>query len=107
MVREFVFHEKLYLSESIEEKKLDKLKRKLRSKPFLADVYLIVPAANSVDLLDIFDARQLVQPYYAGKTFHVLGIAGGYNEALALIEKMVQDCMRERGDCKLREYLVC
>lgn len=99
------FREKLYLGESIDAKKVDKIKKKLRTKPFLSDVYLIVPAGNPKDQLDIFNARQLVQSHYADRTFYVLGIAADYRESLKLIEQMVQDCLCERGDCKLRDYL--
>ncbi|MBO5337896.1 MAG: hypothetical protein J6A94_12295 [Lachnospiraceae bacterium] len=107
MTRNLKFHKKIYLGESIEPKKVDKLKRKLRVKPFLAPVFLIVPARNPNDMLDIFDARQLVQKYYEKESFVVLGIAGDYSEALRLVERMVQDCLKERGDCRLREYLLC
>ena len=107
MVKRLKFHRKLYLSESISEKKLDKLKRKLEKKPVLANVYLIVPAANAEDQLEFFDAKQLVQPYYRDTCFTVVGIAAGYEEAMLLIEQIVQECLEERGDCKLREYLSC
>ena len=107
MVRKIEFCEKLYLGESIEEKKLDKIKRRLQYKPFLAKVYLVVPAGNPEDQFDIFDARQLVQPYYAKKDFLVVGIAADYREALLLIEKIAKDCLKERGDCRMREYLLC
>lgn len=107
MKRQISFREKLYLGESIEEKKLDKLKRKLRVHPALANVYLVVPARNPKDQLDIFNARQLVQTFYKNEAFHVLGIAGDYSEALLLIERMVQDCLKDRGDCNVREYLLC
>lgn len=103
----FEFRKSLYVSEGMEDKKLDKIKRKLCSKPLLANVHLIVPAGNPKDQLDILDARQLVQPYYAKKSLLVVGIASGYEEALLLIERMVQDCLRDRGDCNLREYLEC
>lgn len=107
MTRNLKFHEKIYLGESIEPRKVDKLKRKLRFKPFLAQVYLIVPARNPNDMLDIFDARQLSQKYYEKEAFFVLGIAGNHAEALRIVECMVQDCLKERGDCQLREYLLC
>lgn len=107
MAVKFEFHKRLYVSESMEDKKLDKIKRKLRSKPLLANVHLIVPAGNPKDQLDILDARQFAQYYYAKKTFLVVGIADSQGEALHLVERMVQDCLRERGDCNLREYLEC
>lgn len=107
MVKKITFHSRIYLGESIVEKKLDKLKKRLEKKPLLSNVYLIVPAGNPEDQLDIFDAKQLVQPFYRGRQFLVVGIAADYQEALQVVEQMVQDCLRERGDCKLREYLLC
>lgn len=97
----------LYLGESIASEKLDKLKKRLDKKPLLANVYLITPARNPADQLDIFDARQLVQPHYKKEEFLVLGIASGYEEALQLIEQIAEECLESRGDCNLREYLLC
>jgi len=107
MKKKLEFHEKLYLGESITEKKVDKIKKRLEKNPLLADVYVIVPAHNPKDQLDIFDAKQLVQPHYANMSFYVIGIAADYREALVLVEQIVQDCLAERGDCRLREYLSC
>lgn len=107
MVKRLTFHDKLYLSESIAEKKLDKIKKTLEKKPLLANVYLIVPASNPDDQLEIFDAKQLVQSFYRNSTFLIIGIAADYTEALQLVEQIVRECLRERGDCKLREYLSC
>lgn len=107
MMKRLKFREKLYLSEGISGKKLDKLKKKLVKNPLLTNVYLIVPAGNPEDQLEIFDAKQLVQPYYKNICMEVLGIASDYEEALKLIEQIVQECLTERGDCRLREYLSC
>ena len=107
MARKFEFHEKLYLGESIEVKKVDKIKKKLRSKLLLSNEYLILPARNQKEQLDIMEAKQLAQRHYDGATFLVIGIAADYKDALGVIERLVQDCLKERGDCKLREYLSC
>ena len=69
--------------------------------------YLITPAKNPADQLDIFDARQLIQPHYKKEEFLILGIAAGYEEALQLIEQITGECLDARGDCNLREYLLC
>ncbi len=107
MTERFTFHSRLYLGEGIEEGKLDKIKKRLEKKPLLANVYLIVPARNPADQLEFFDARQLVQPHYQNDSFLVVGMAGSQREAAELVEKMVQDCLKERGDCRLREYFQC
>ena len=99
------FAQNLYLGEGIAPEKLDKLKKRLNKKPLLADVYLITPARNPADQLDIFDARQLVQPHYKDEEFLVLGMASDYEDALKLIEQITRECLVNRGDCNLREYL--
>ena len=75
MAGKLTFAPNLYLGESIASEKLDKLKKRLEKKPLLANVYLITPARNPADQLDIFDARQLIQPHYKKEEFLILGIA--------------------------------
>lgn len=107
MAEKLKFAQNLYLGEGIAPEKLDKLKKRLNKKPLLANVYLITPARNPSDQLDIFDARQLVQPHYKNEEFLVLGMASGYEDALQLIERITGECLKARGDCNLREYLLC
>lgn len=107
MAAKFTFHPNLYLSEGITHKKLDKIKWMLKRRPLFANVYLIVPAHNPMDQLDIFDARELIQPHYKKSFIYVIGIASSQAEAILLVEKMVTECLKARGDCKLREYLSC
>lgn len=107
MAGKLKFAQNLYLGEGIAPEKLDKLKKRLNKKPLLANVYLITPARNRRDQLDIFDARQLVQPHYKDEEFLVLGMASGYEDALQLIERITGECLKARGDCNLREYLLC
>lgn len=107
MAGKLKFAQNLYLGEGIAPEKLDKLKKRLNKKPLLANVYLITPARNPADQLDIFDTRQLVQPHYKDEEFLVLGMASGYEDALQLIERVTGECLKARGDCNLREYLLC
>ena len=107
MAGKLKFAQNLYLGEGIASEKLDKLKKRLNKKPLLANVYLITPARNPADQLDIFDARQLIQPHYKDEEFLILGIVSGYEEALNLIQQITGECLETRGDCNLREYLLC
>lgn len=101
------YHHRLYLGDSISESKLDKIKKKLAKKPLLSNVYLITISRNPSDQLEIFSANQLVQDYYMKYPVYVIGIASNYNEAVVLIERIVQECLQTRGDCALKEYLLC
>lgn len=107
MAPKLQYHPKLYLGESITESKLDKIKKRLHKQPLLSKVYLITISKNPVDQLDIFAAKQLVQNYYSKYPVYVIGIASNYDEALGVIETIVQECLNAREDCALKEYLLC
>lgn len=97
----------LYLGDSINEDKLDKIIKKLERKPLFSGVFLITVSRNASDQLDIFEAKQLVQSYYKKNPPYVVGIAGSHDEAVELVERLVQECLKARGDCALKEYLLC
>ena len=88
-------------------KKLDKIKKKLENKPLFSGVFLVTLSRNSSDQLEIYDAKQLVQSYYKKNPPYVVGLAGNYDEAVALVMQMTEECLRNRGDCRLKEYLQC
>lgn len=101
------YHNRLYLGDSIQKSKLDKLRKRLDKKPLSCDAYLITISRNPSDQLEIFSAKQLVQNYYNQYPVYVIGITSDYNEAVALVEQIVQECLSTRGDCALKEYLLC
>lgn len=107
MSNSVVCRPKLYLGDSINEKKLDKIMKKLKNKPLFSGVYLIAISRSASDQLDIFDAKQLVQSYYKKNPPYVVGIAGNREEAVELVERIVRECLESRGDCALKEYLLC
>lgn len=107
MGEKLTFRNELYLGEGIKPKKLDKIKKKLVEKPLFAGVYVIAIADSPSGQLEIFDARQLVQSYYERAPRYVVGIASDYDDSLQLIERLTQECLRARGDCNLKEYLLC
>ena len=47
----------------------------------------------------------IAQKEYQGLPFKVVGIASGREEALVLVEIMVNDCIDERGTVDLKAYL--
>ena len=107
MVRKLQFFPKLYLGEGINADKLDKIKKRLEEKPVLSNVYVITLAKNPENQLEIYDAKQLAQSYYVKYPPYIVGLASDHDEALAVLERIVQECFRARGDCRLKEFLIC
>ncbi|MCI8800663.1 hypothetical protein NSB25_21350 [Acetatifactor muris] len=101
------YRPELYLGESINRKKLDKIKKRLENRPLFSGVFLIAFSRNPSDQLEIYEAKQLSQSYYQKYPPYIVGIAGSRQEAVALVEKIVKECLSVRGDCALKEYLRC
>lgn len=107
MTISLTYSSRLYLGESIRREKLDKIKKKLERNPLLSGVFLITLSRNASDQLEIYAAKQLAQRYYRKYPPHVIGIAGSQEEAVALVKQLAQECLDARGDCALKEYLLC
>lgn len=101
------YHSGIYLGDSIRGKKLDKLKKKLENKPLFSGLFLITLSRNASDQLEIYAAKQLAQSYYRKNPPYVIGITGTYEEAVKIVEQIVRECLEARGDCALKEYLLC
>lgn len=93
----------LYLSEKTAKKK-DKIIRKANRGIGMVSIYFISLASNERNLFDIFHAAHLKQPGFYGQNPFIVGIASGYEEALELTQRMVEDIYRETGGFRLREY---
>lgn len=107
MAVKLTYHPNLYLGDSINVEKLDKIKRKLENKPLLAGVFVIALSGNPEDQLEFYASKQLAQSYYKKNPPLVVGLAGSYDEAMRTVERLTQDCLKARGDCALKEYLLC
>lgn len=101
------YYEKLYLGESIDAQKLEKIKKKLETYPLFSGVFVITISRNPSDQLEIYEAKQLVQKYYQNNPPYIIGITKSKEEAIAIIRQIVEECMDARGDCALKEYLKC
>lgn len=107
MQSDITFREKLYLGTSIQPEKVDKIKKMLVKKPRFAGVFVIALSRNASDQLEFYDAKQLQQSYYHKNPPYVIGIVKDREEAVAVVQRIVEECLQARGDCALKEYLQC
>lgn len=107
MAHGLAYHPGLYLGESIKEKNLEIIKKKLEKKPLFSSVFLVTLSRNASDQLELYDAKELARSYYKNNPPYIVGIAGNREEAIGLVEKIVRECLQARGDCALKEYLRC
>ena len=95
--------ENLYLTEKTVSKK-DKIIRKANRGIGMVSIYFITLASNEENLFDIFHAANLKQPAFYRQNPFVVGIASGYDEAMELVQQMVEDIYQETGAFQVREY---
>ena len=96
------FYRNLYVGESIE--KPNKVKWKLRHQAGQFQVYVIALAEGD-DQLEIYHCAFLQQKYYKKHPPYIIGIAGGYEEAVELVMEIAQAAVKETCSADLKRYL--
>lgn len=107
MAEKLIFSKKLYIGDGIDQHKINRIKRRLRRSPLRCKENLIALSKNPTDQLDIIQARFLCQKYYEKNPLEVIGIAADYNDAVSIVIRITEECLANRGDCSLKEYLIC
>lgn len=97
------WYDELYVGESI----VHKTKRVKWKIDHNADrsAYVIAPASNDKNLLDIIPAAELLQKGYPKKDLKIAGLAGSYDEALEVAVSIVDEVYRNTGAFFVRSYL--
>ena len=98
-----VWKKPLYLSEKIKKKQKKILQSIERGKP-LYHVTVIALATNPNNLFDLYDANELLQPYYKKREIVVLGIAEDMGTAKQLLCEMLEECVQNTGTDYIKEY---
>lgn len=96
------FYRNLYVGESI--KKPNKVKWRLRHNAGQFQVYVIA-LAEGEDQLEIYHCAFLQQGYYKKNPPYIIGIAGGYAEAVDLVVEITEAALKETGRADLKRYL--
>lgn len=94
----------MYVSESIGN--IEKVKWKLKYHSGQFSVYVISFAQNS-DQLDIYHSAMLQQKYLDNKDLCIVGLANSYSEAVALVQKMIEEAYLATGEADVKKYLGC
>lgn len=68
-------------------------------------IFLIIPAQNGIDQLDVIHCALLKQKYYRDHPVHVYGIAGGYEEAIDMIVTISDLAVQDGMPGELLAYL--
>lgn len=94
----------LYVSECWQDKK-DKIIKKLADNKIQPQVYVITLAQGEQNHLEFFSSMLLKQRIYKDEELFVVGIAAGYDGALALMETITDQVYQETGDADIRRFI--
>jgi len=92
----------LYVTENIKNK--DKAIDNINRGKLTSGIYCIAFATNPKNLFDIYNAKELIFPYYKKQKTVIVGLAQGKNEAILLVEKILLEIYTNTGEFKVREY---
>ena len=98
------WYRKLYVSEAIGNK-AGRIKWKSNHNAGTISVYVIAFASNPDNLLDIIPTWQLMQRGYPKKELKIIGLAKGYDDAVALVQRIVEETYEHTGSVDVWSYL--
>lgn len=94
----------LYVSECWQDKK-DKIIKKLADNKIQPQVYVITLAQGEQNHLEFFSSMLLKQRIYKDEELFIVGIAAGYDGALAIVEEITEQVYRETGNADIRRFI--
>ena len=99
------YYKYLYLEDGLEKKK-DKIIKKLEKNRLQFGVWLIALPENEKNQLEIVDSKNLIQKNYPKEKIFVVGLTRNYEDALELVEKIVQEVYDKTGECDIRTFIL-
>ncbi len=89
------WYERLYLGEKAKQKRFSILQAVRKEKT--SGYYILTPASNRKNLLDIYSAHTLNQPYYKEQDLLIVGVAADYEDAAVLAGTIIGDVYKKTG----------
>lgn len=99
------WYDELYIGRSILHKK-KKVIWKIDHNAGQVFTYVITLPANPDNLLDIIPSWELMQKYYPKRDITIVGLAGGYPEALEVVQEIITEVYEHTGELQVPEYLL-
>lgn len=98
------WYRKLYIGKTAKKKRYE-IVWKVKHRAGMLGVYVITLASNEKNLLDIIDSSVLLQPFYKNENIFIVGIACGYEEAVELAARIVEELYRKTGEFQIRKFI--
>lgn len=97
------WYERLYVGEEAKKHRFSIIQAVRKEKA--SGYYILTPASNERNLLDIYPAITLKQPYYKNKDLLIVGVAADYTDAVMLAGRIVCDVFKKTGGYDVTGFL--
>ncbi len=98
------FMGRLYVGESISSKEHE-IVRKVHNRQLVTNLYLIVLSTHPDNMLELILEKETLQECYPSSELKVVGIAGDKDEAISLVQNIIEESMCETGSADVRAFL--
>ena len=98
-----VLHNNLYFGSSLQ-KKTAKILNKIEKKKKIDQLFCICLAFNPSNLLEIIKYNDLHHRIYENRSYIVVGLAVGEEEASYLLKKIIEDVYHKQHDVDVNKY---
>ena len=93
----------LYFDDTVK-KKPDKWKKRVEEGKLSLNLFCICLASNENNLFDIINCNELFFYHYKRNVLYIAGLAKTREDAIDLLQDMIEDIYNKTGDIKVREY---
>lgn len=97
------WYERLYVGEKAKKHRFSIIQAVRKEKA--SGYYILTPASNERNLLDIYPAAAFRQPYYKSKDLLIVGVAADYADAVMLAGRIVCDVLKKTGGYDVTGFL--
>ena len=97
------WYERLYVGEKAKKNRYSIIQAVRESKK--SGYYILTPPSNEKNLLDMYPASTLKQPYYKNKDLLIVGVAADYEDAAMLVGKIVGEVYQKTGGYDVSAFL--
>lgn len=96
--------QKIYLGEGVRPR-YRKYKRWIQKKKPVPGVYLITLSENPHHMMEIISSMMLIREYERWDCPEIIGMAFGKEEAVRIVQRIVEEMYRSTGEFHIKEYL--
>lgn len=97
------WYDRLYVGEKAKKNRFSIIRAVRNEKT--SGYYILTPASNEKNLLDIYPAITLKQPYYKKQDLLIVGVAADYADAAMLAGRIVGDVYKKTGGYDVTGFL--